>query len=217
MPTDADRPVPFAIPRPGVVTTLGILNVVFSLVILIGLLTEVLWLISATRIAAVVQEGGAGPSAGPPNLMTMGMTDPRFLRFCVIDAVTGTVLNLAMLASGITLLNFRRWGARLWKWAAWIKIARLLVLGGFFVVAVSPSLSESMARSVVTIVKPPGSQGKGPQVGDFIWIYSLMNLFLAAGTALTGSIYPALSLWMLGRPGVKAALAGAPSKEPGRP
>jgi hypothetical protein len=49
-----------------------------------------------------------------------------------------------------------------------------------------------------------------PTVGEFTRIYSIMCLILAIGMIAFGTIYPAISLWLLGRPGVKAALIGKP-------
>ena len=44
-----------------------------------------------------------------------------------------------------------------------------------------------------------------------------MNLIVAVSIIILGSIYPAISLWVLSRPGVKAALVDKPVTEPELP
>src|SRR5258708_2965109 len=105
MSTDADLPSEFAIPRPGVVKTLGILNVVFAVLILILVVTEFMWLYAVVRTAPALSEPGSAPSANPAGLTMFGMNDPGFVRFTLADAITGMLLNLVMLASGIGLIN----------------------------------------------------------------------------------------------------------------
>jgi hypothetical protein len=45
------------------------------------------------------------------------------------------------------------------------------------------------------------------------WVYSIMYLIMAVGAMLVSSLYPAISLWLLSRPGVKAALVDKPATE----
>lgn len=218
MPTQTDRPIEFARPRPEIVKALGILNVVFAVMILIGLVIGLMWLYAMVRAGHALDRPGANPSTWPAGLSMMGMNDPAFVRFTLIDVVTGLVVNLMMLASGIGLINIHRWGARLWTWTAWIKIARLVVLWGFFyIVLVTPSFSENMARAALAMMNPRlGARGV-PSLGQLTRLYAIINLIMAVAMIILGAIYPALSLWMLGRPGVRAALAIGASKEPESP
>src|SRR4051794_39976282 len=174
MSSDFDRPSPYANPRPGVVQTLGILNVVFAVMILIGLVMELSWLYAVIRSAPGFTLPGSAPSANPTGIAMFGMNDPRFLRFTLIDAVTGLVLNLMMLASGIGLINLGRWGASLWAWTAWGKLARLVLLWGFFyIVVVTPSFSENMARSLLATMPRVGARG-APTLGQLTRVYAIM-------------------------------------------
>jgi hypothetical protein len=141
------------------------------------------------------------------------MEDPKVFRFTLVDVVTGGVLNFMMLASGIGLINVRRWGARLWTWTAWIKLVRLVLLWGFYIIAVTPSFSESMARSALAMMPKMGARG-APTLGDLTRVYATMNLVVAVFMMVFGAIYPILSLWMLGRPGVRVALEREALKEP---
>jgi hypothetical protein len=217
MSSVVDQPPPFANPRPGVVKALGILNVVFAVMILISLVSELFWLYAVIRTAPRLTELGSARPANPAGLAMFGMNDPRFLRFLLIDVVTGGVLNVAMLASGIALINLRRWGARLWAWTAWFKLVRLVLLWGFFyIIVVTPSFSENMARSILASMNPGGGRRGALTLGQLTRIYAIMNLIMAVVMIVFGAIYPALTLWMLGRPGVKAALGNEASKEPER-
>lgn len=96
MSTEVDRPLPFVNPRPGVVTALGVLNVLFSVILLIALMTEFFWLYAVFKSAPGLSEPGAAPSANSSGIAIFGMNDPRFIRFTLVDAITGLVLNLIM-------------------------------------------------------------------------------------------------------------------------
>jgi hypothetical protein len=218
MSTDPERPSPFAHPRPGVVKALGILNVVFAVLILMSLVMELMWVYAVLRTAPGLSEPGAPPSANPAGIAMMGMNDPKLIRFTLLDAITGLVVNLMMLASGIGLINTRRWGAQLWAWTAWIKIVRLVLLWGFlYIVVVAPSFSESMARGALAMVNSRVGVRGAPSLGQLTRAYAIMNLIVAAGMVVFGVVYPVLSLWMLSRPGVKAALKYDAQKEPELP
>jgi hypothetical protein len=212
-------------PRPGVVTALGICNIVFSVLTGICIFSSMFWWYAAMSrpgrlsVAVATARPAAAPTGPQPMVAFnpfMGMDDPKFLRFSLVDAGTGLAFNGLMLATGIGLVNLRRWAARWWTYLAWAKITRLFLLWGFFIVAVAPTLSENMARSVVAMFQQQqvGGRGRMPTVGDFTRIYSIMNLILAVSVIVLGSIYPAISLWLIGRPGVQAALVDKPPTEP---
>ncbi len=217
-----DRPGPFVVPRPGVAKALGILNLIFS--------TSLCLAIAATLVYVYVLEADRS-DVGPPEppakvafgsqvpggrlaislnalninaLNRSGMDDSRFLWFSAIDSVTALILNALMFASGIGLVNLKRWGARAWTGVAWAKIVRLVLFWGYFIVAVSPSLSRGMARYIVESAAAP--QGRGSSVADVTRIFATINLIVAVGMIVLGSIYPAVSLWIIGRSGVRAAL-----------
>jgi hypothetical protein len=217
-------------PRPGLVKALGIANLVISVITTLCMVSSMAWVfiaimnpVGASPIA--VQETPIGPPTSPAPVASapkaggpmpminpfVGMDNREFIRFSIADAATSTLLNGLMFVTGLGLINLKRWGARGWTWLAWIKIGRLWLIWGFFIVAVAPSFSESLAKGVVGMFQQQGlTRGKMPTVGEFTRIYSIMCLILAIGMIVFGTIYPAISLWLLGRPGVKAALIGKP-------
>ena len=227
MSSDPDRPRPPVNPRPGVVKTLGICNVVFAVLTGLCFFSSMAWMLamSTSRTTTLKVEVRPAAQPAPPGSKTMvafnpwlSMDDPKFVRFCYIDAGTGVIVNGIMFATGVGLINLRRWGARWWTVLAWTKIVRLFLLWGFYIIAVAPSLSETMARNVMVMIQQQsGGRGRMPPIGQFIRIYSIMNLVAAVSVIGFGVIYPALSIWLLGRPGVKAALVDKPEMEPELP
>jgi hypothetical protein len=223
-------------PRPGLVKALGITNIVISMMTTLCMVSSMAWIfiaiMSPVEASPVVAEASPSaapvvadpapdpaPAASPPKSggpmpvinPFVGMDNRDFVRFSIADAATSTLLNGLMFVTGLGLINLKRWGARGWTWLAWIKIGRLWLFWGFFIVAVAPSFSESLATAVVAMFQQQGGiRGKVPTVGEFTRIYSIMCLILAIGMIAFGTIYPAISLWLLGRPGVKAALIGKP-------
>ena len=223
MPPDAEQVAPFAIPRPGFATALGIVNITFATIMALALLGAVAWVVGVARTSRAAE--GLGPRKTTdikPSVasftvafdLTMGMNEPGFIRFAIVDIATALTANALMLASGIGLVNLRRWGASLWTWTAWIKIGRLVLLWTVFVVAVAPALSENLARTVLEMLRSQQTPAaRMPSMGDLTRVYSILNLILAVGMIVLGSIYPAASLWILRKPGLGAALApsGRPS------
>jgi hypothetical protein len=222
-----DAPIkPPVHPRPGVLTTLGICNIVFSVMSGLCLLWSVYFMIAMASSNQVVQQapvkvevkGSAPPgSAGPIVAFNplAGMNDTNFIRFSYLENGTGLITNGLMFVTGIGLLNRKRWGAQWWTYVAWLKIALPCLLWSYYIVAVAPGFSESMAKNVATMLQQqPGVRGKAINVSDLTRVYSIMNLIVAVGAMLVSSLYPAISLWLLSRPGVKAALVDKPATEP---
>ena len=211
----ADPTRPPVNPRPGVVKTLGIFNIVISVMLGVCLLVSSVWLVAmmsgqgAAMKVEVRHSIPPAPAGTRPMIAfnpLMGMDDPGFIRFWLVDASTGLVLNGLMFATGIGLLNLKGWAGRWWTALAWIKIGRLILLWGVYIIAVAPSLSGSMARNVTSMIQQTGGQRRMLTVDALFRFYSIMNLILAVSMIVFGSIYPAISLWVLGRSGVKAAM-----------
>ena len=222
MPTEAGRPGPRVNPRPGVVKTLGICNVVFSVLSGFCIMGSAAWWFAAkasgsqTARAKVVSSTGPGQPVIAFNPF-MGMDEPGFVRFSLVENLTGLITDVLMFATGIGLINLRRWAARWWAYLAWAKIGLAVLLWGYYIVAVAPALSESMARNVAAMIPQASLKGQPPPIARLTMIYSVMNLVVAVVVILFSSIYPAISLWLLGRPGVKAALIDKPIQEPELP
>jgi hypothetical protein len=212
-------PAPITVRRPGVVNTLGLCNIVFAIGGFLcigwsGLMVYALSRVPNETFEIKVQAGisttplktGATPLVAPFNPFA-GMTEPRMIQFSIADGVVGLVINGLMFATGIGLINRRRWAANWWVGTAWFRIVSCVVLWGYFIVGVSPSLSVTTAQE---IMKQFAAQnipaGRGPDLAFLTRVYSISYLIMALGMMLFLSIYPAISLWLLSRPGVKAAI-----------
>jgi hypothetical protein len=159
-----------------------------------------------------------------PNFATVGtmdfskfMSDPLLIGWYWVEILTGLLLNGLMMASGIGLLKFRGWARNLGVQVGIAKIVRLVLVYGFFTISIVPPMcdklgdmvSEMMAQQQKAMGKPmPGAPGKDLFVKTYMVMYTGMGI----GTIVVGSIYPALLIWFLTRPGVVAACPGAGSK-----
>jgi hypothetical protein len=232
MSTSTDQLQPGVHPRPGVLKTLGICNIVFSVLGGLCILWSVYFLIAMAAIRVSPQpvqfqvqvkaQAQQAPKAGVPVTATfnpfMGMNDPSLIRFSYVENGASILLNLLMFVTGIGLLNSKRWAARWWTVGACAKIAVVVVLWSYYIVAVAPTFSANMARyAEQMLAQQPAGRGGAPNVAFLTRVYQIMNLIVAVGTMLIASIYPAISLWLLSRPGVKAAIVDKPATEPELP
>jgi hypothetical protein len=246
-----EPPIAFAVPRPGVLTTLGICNIVFSILgfLCIGWSTMMVYVASQTTPPSVeakvevstapvmppVPEPTSGPApspasapsptptptpaptAGSPMVATfnpfMGMQDRSFIRFSMAENGVGLIVDGLMLATGIGLLNRRRWAARGWGYLAWFRIVSVFLLWGYYIVAVAPAYSANLAKMVAGQMTSQGVPAGRIPVDQLTRVYSVMNLIIAVMMMLITSIYPAISIWLLSKPGVKAAIVDKPAQE----
>ncbi|MDR3635261.1 MAG: hypothetical protein P4L84_15765 [Isosphaeraceae bacterium] len=144
------------------------------------------------------------------DLGKMGLDDPKFVGWMVADVVTGLILNVLMLVSGVALVRFKPSGLTLGFWVAVLKIARLLVLWVFFILAVVPTLSRGYARFVVDMLQQQqGVTGKplppGVSIDQMTRIYTIAYSVMGVAIIVLGVIYPLVCLWLFTRPGARAA------------
>jgi hypothetical protein len=228
MSSGFDHPSTHPNPRPGVLKALGICNIVFAILGWGCILWSFFFFIAASAVPPAKVEVKVDASTGPAKKggvpMSAGfnpymmMEDKNFIQWSYVANGTNLLLNGLMFATGIGLLNQRWWAARWWTIGSWIKLALIFILWGYYIVAVAPGFSETMARNAVAMFAQQGMpQGQAPTVAFMTRIYSIMNLIVAVGAILFSSIYPAISLWLLGRPGVKAAILDKPVMEPELP
>jgi hypothetical protein len=158
------------------------------------------------------------PMAGAMDVNKVTMGDPAFIGYSWADVVSGIVLNVLLLASGIGLLSWRPWARTLGVWTAFLKIVRLVVVYGYFVIVIVPPYCERLGKVVEEMMT---SQGTPAPVGGgfFVKMYTVMYTGMGLGMMLIGAIYPAILLWLLTRPAVKSACSGRwkTPKEPNQP
>jgi hypothetical protein len=143
-----------------------------------------------------------------------GLTDRRLRAFVWAEFVSGLALNLLLLASGIGLVMRRLWGLKMALWVAALKPVRLGLVYGYFAVAIVPLVSQGIARFLVQTTAQQ-QQAMGRPMPPAVTAEKLTRLFSvgfgsgAVAVILLGSVYPAISLWLLSRPGARAACSGA--------
>lgn len=158
------------------------------------------------------QQALARPMPKMPD-MSKVFQDANFLIYGIADAVTGLLLNILLVISGIGLCGLKEWGRALALWVAALKIVRLIAVYGFLALVVVPivvrqftamfqEMFEEMAKA-----GPPGqrmpAQAELNQLGTIMG--ATMTIF-AVGMIVLGVIYPIIVLIVLTRPRVKAAL-----------
>jgi hypothetical protein len=148
------------------------------------------------------------------DLGQMGFDHPRVQAYYWIDLTSGLILNIAMITAGIGLLRQKSWGINLGMATAAAKIIRLAVVYTFFVLAVAPVLAEKSAAMVGRMIVQqqavvgqalPGELDTSP----LRQAYASMYPPIAVAFMVAGSIYPAVSIWVLLR---ARARAGADKK-----
>lgn len=144
------------------------------------------------------------------------------------DVITGPMLNLLMLASGIGLIQLRGWARKLALWVAGLKIVRLVALAGMLMIVVIPHLSDAFAilmntevgdEILRTIEEKQGQPGM-PVGAPPIDLRNLGPALRGGGSVVTvftlglALIYPILTLVVLTRPAVRAACVAVDPEPP---
>jgi hypothetical protein len=140
------------------------------------------------------------------------MRDSRVLSYLIGDILTGMGLNVMMLIAGVGLMRLRRWGRETALWVAGLKLVRLVILYGYFAVAVVPAVVRQLSAMFEEMAKslPPGSGALAPdQFGAAAAMIGVMMVVFSVGMILLGAIYPIIVLILLTRQRVKAAFMHA--------
>jgi hypothetical protein len=166
----------------------------------------------------------AFPMAAAMDVNRATMGDPTFIRYSWLDLLSGIALNVLMLASGIGLLTWRPWARTLGVWTAALKIVRLVLVYGFFILVIVPPYSRKLGKAVVEMmgsVQPIGGAPPAPFMDSnfFVKTYTIMYSGFGLGVMTLGAVFPAIVLWLLTRPAVKSACSGTlkTPKEPNQP
>lgn len=148
--------------------------------------------------------------AGQFDLAAAGFNVMRLRMFAVTEFVTGTLLNLMLLASGIGMVMRRRWGLRLGLWTAALKLLRLTLLYGYAAVAIVPGASQAMAKVQMQAIEQQQA-ALGQPIPPRLSTETMANMIAittticAVGLIVVGAIYPLISFWFLSRPAAWAA------------
>lgn len=157
---------------------------------------------------------------------------PRLAHYLWADAVTGPLLNVAMVVAGVGLVLLKGWGRWLAIGVAALKIVRLIALNGYLALAVVPQMTDALNQVVRTDIgeeilkhaieqqsaqraRAGASLGFQLSPADFVQVMRAFGYGYAATTLGLGLIYPVVSLIVLSRSGARLACQGdRPDDEP---
>jgi hypothetical protein len=147
-----------------------------------------------------------------------GMDDSRVVGYWIGDAASGLIVNLAMLIAGIGLVALKDWGRLLGIWVAVIKIVRLVVVYGFYILVVVPIITQRFIETTEKTTQAMGAQvnAAGPQMRQAAVqageVTGIMMTIWGASMIVFGAIYPVTCAIVLTRARVKAACRMSPEE-----
>jgi hypothetical protein len=137
-------------------------------------------------------------------------------RYVWAEFLSGLLLNLLLLTSGIGLVMRRLWGLKLGLGVAALKILRLVLVYGYAAIVVAPLVAQGMAKFQMQQMQNMAQQQVTKPLPPELTV-ELMTRWLsvwltscAVGMIIIGLIYPTVSLWLLSRPGARAACSDLP-------
>jgi len=140
-----------------------------------------------------------------PDVSNMiGMKSPGVLGAYIFDCLTGLILNVMMVVSGIGLLKYRAWARKMAVWVAGLKLLRLVIICGLTIGIIAPGVSEGLGEFVGEAAKmnPRGEQPQDLQVDQVKAVYSWSLIIWGVVLLVLGAIYPLVSMRVLTRPNV---------------
>jgi hypothetical protein len=140
----------------------------------------------------------------------LGFDDPKFQAYYWTELSSALILNILMIVAGIALVQRKMWGLSLGLWTAAAKIVRLVLVYSYFgLVLVPPFAQKSGELAGEMMIQQQQAMGRPAPPGFdtkfMVKIYTIMYSVTAVVMIGVGSIYPAISIWLLTRPGARAA------------
>lgn len=138
------------------------------------------------------------------------------------DLITGLLLNVPLLISGLGLVRLREWGRKLALAIAGLKLARLVVVAIVTIVVLVPLQTRLMQEQMAKLEADMKKAGAPPNPAlAIVGNSSMMGSISTASSLLyyvVAGVYPAIMIWGLTRPASRAAtLAMSSSKPEGDP
>jgi hypothetical protein len=121
------------------------------------------------------------------------------------DFISGLVLNVAMLVSGIGLLQLREGGRRLALWTFGLKIVRLGVLASVMITLILPITAKVSSDMMAGMVKSGAGGPQAAMMGNMAKFQAAFGTAQAVLGVVFGSIWPVIGLILLSRPGTRVA------------
>ena len=241
------------VPKPGIPKTLGILNVIFGvLLVLAGLcVTGMSFAAPALlqwsqnfakqaqakveakekadlkaiddRIAAAkseeekkqIEQERAAVTANQVKITPMDISaatealkNPTIMGVSYAGMLSGLVLHVLLLISGIGLIRLTPWGRSLALWWAGLMIVQVMALLAATIIIVMPVNKPITDKAIAKAQEAAKAPGAGPNEAFALQMVQLgasMAVPSAVGQSLSGIIYPIVLLIMLNQAAAKAA------------
>jgi len=156
------------------------------------------------------------PQVTVPDMSKMAdmLKAPAYQAYVWSDLISGLLLNVAMLISGIVLVQLKESGRKLALWTFGLKVVRLCALAVLMIIVVIPITSRMTSEMMAGITK--GGAGTSPTAvfGDMAKLQAALGSVQAVLGAVFGSIWPIVGMVLLTRPGTRAACQASAAKPP---
>jgi hypothetical protein len=241
------------LPKPGIPKTLGILNVIFGvLLVLLGIcglgsllaapaLFDVMEKTVKEQQSKVEEKGKAdikaiddrlaeaktdeekkaieaersAAVAAQPKTVQVDLSaatdvfkDKTIMGVNYAGAITGLILHVVLLISGIGLIRLTPWGRSLGLAWAVLQILQVVLLLGATLVYVLPANKVNTDKQIAKLEAQVKAGGAGPAEANALQMTKTMASMaapLAVGQSLSGLIYPIILLILLSTKGARAA------------
>ncbi len=146
--------------------------------------------------------------------MTDMMKAPAYQAYVWSDMISGLMLNVAMLISGIGLLRLKESGRKLALWTFGLKIVRLSALAVLMIIFVIPITSRMTSEMMAGMAKSGAGTPPTAVFGDMAKFQAAIGSVQAVLGAAFGSIWPIIGMVLLTRRGTRAACQASVAKPP---
>jgi hypothetical protein len=149
-----------------------------------------------------------------PDMSNMvGMKEPGVFATYLFDCLSGFLLNVLMLISGVGLLKYQSWARKMAIWVAGLKVIRLMILCALGAAILAPAVSNGFGEFIHQTVQmnPQGAPPQDMKVEQLKTAYYWMIIVWGVLVLVFGSIYPIISLWKLSQANVIAACQKKPA------
>ena len=141
------------------------------------------------------------------------LKDPTIMGFSYLQMVTGLILSVILLVSGIGLIRLLPWGRSLAVAWAGLQILQVVLLTGISIAYIQPIQAANQEKMLAKLEANAKAPGAAPGMAESVKMSRAMSTsgattIMAVGSAVVGSIYPVIVLILLSRPAARAALQG---------
>ena len=193
--------------RSGAPRTIGILNIVFGLLLLLCSGCLGIYAVIFTQVGkAMAAQQPMANGVAPPDVANMfGLTDANVRLYVGVELISAVALNLLLIVTGVGLLMYKEWARTLAVLLSASKILRLIALSVWFASSIAALIGSHYADEMFKIQAQIPNQGRAAQLqpADFGRTISLGFTIWHVVVSVLGAIYPLICLLVLSRSAVR--------------